>query len=277
MVALARDETLMTSLFQYRFASGRGLKGHSFGNLFLTALTHLTGDFASAIQASAQVLPVLGQIYPATSSDVILRATLANGRKVEGETKISRSRVRIDTISLKPANVKPLPAALKAIAEADLITMGPGSLFTSVIPNLLVEGIPEAIAASPAMKAYFVNLMSQPGETTDLKASEHVAAILRHSQRRTKRPILDVCVVNSAPIRGRALLSKYQEQTATPVENDIENLSAMGLTVISADLLRMSGKQMGGKIRHDVGAIGAVAFELAQRGRRLQSRLKKAN
>ena len=276
MVALARDETLMTSLFQYRFATGRGLKGHSFGNLFLTALTHLTGDFASAIQASAQVLPVLGQIYPATSSDVILQATLANGHKVEGETKISRSKVRIETISLKPANAKPLPAALNAIANADLITMGPGSLFTSVIPNLLVKGIPEAIAASPALKAYFVNLMSQPGETTDLRASEHVAALLRHSARRTKRPILDVCVVNSAPIRGR-VLNRYQQQTAIPVDNDIENLSRMGLTVIAADLLRMGRKHTDGKIRHDVGAIGAVAFELAQRGRRLQTKLKKAN
>ncbi len=130
MVALARDETLMTRLFQYRFSSGRGLKGHSFGNLFLTALTHLTGDFASAIEASAQVLPVVGQIYPATAEHVVLEATLETGVTVKGETRISRSRTPIARISLNPSRVKPLPATLKAIAAADLITLGPGSLYT---------------------------------------------------------------------------------------------------------------------------------------------------
>ena len=276
MVALARDETLMTRLFQYRFSTGRGLKGHSFGNLFLTALTHLTGDFSSAIQASAQVLPVLGQIYPATAANVVLEATLTDGRIVRGESKISRSRLPIERVSLKPARPKPLAATLKAIAAADLITMGPGSLYTSVIPNLLVAGIADAIVASPALKAYFVNLMSQPGETTGLRASDHVAAILRHGAKRGIKPLVDVCVVNSAAIRGR-VLDRYREQTAKPVENDAANLSALGLTVISADLLRMNRMATDGKIRHDPGALGAVAFELAQRGRRRQAALKKAN
>ncbi len=167
MVALSEDETLMSRLFQYRFSNGRGLKGHSFGNLFLTAMTHLTGDFNQAVRFSAEVLAVLGNIYPSTAANVAIEATLANGRKVAGESRISRSRSRIEKIQIRPRRPKPLPETLEAIANADLITLGPGSLFTSVIPNLLVDGIPQAIADSPALKAYFVNLMSQPGETTN--------------------------------------------------------------------------------------------------------------
>jgi len=152
MVALAEYEGLISRLFQYRFDTGRGLKGHSFGNLFLTAMTHLTGDFAHAVTLSAQVLSVLGRIYPATSANVVLEATLANGRTIRGETRISRSTSRIERIALRPRKPKPLTETLEAIAQADLITLGPGSLFTSVIPNLLVDGIPQAIANSPALR-----------------------------------------------------------------------------------------------------------------------------
>src|SRR5258708_1809402 len=180
MVALSEDETLLGRLFQYRFSSGRGLKGHSFGNLFLTAMSHLTGDFGQAVKLSSEVLAVLGRIYPSTAANVVLEATLADGRRVQGETRISRSKSRIDRIELRPRRPKPLPETLEAIAHADLITLGPGSLFTSVIPNLLVDGIPQAIASSPALKAYFVNLMSQPGETTNFRASDHVQAVVRH-------------------------------------------------------------------------------------------------
>jgi uncharacterized cofD-like protein len=180
MVALSEDETLLSRLFQYRFSSGRGLKGHSFGNLFLTAMTHLTGDFGQAVKLSAEVLAVVGRIYPSTASNVVLEATLANGSKLAGETRISHSKSRIEKIELRPRKPKPLSETLDAIAQADLITLGPGSLFTSVIPNLLVDGIPRAIASSPAIKAYFVNLMSQPGETNNFRASDHVAAVLRH-------------------------------------------------------------------------------------------------
>src|SRR5271155_1333641 len=162
MVALSEDETLLSRLFQYRFSNGRGLKGHSFGNLFLTAMTHLTGDFGHAVKLSAEVLAVLGHIYPSTAANVVLEATLEDGSKISGETRISRSKSRIQKIELRPRRPKPLSETLKAIAEADLITLGPGSLFTSVIPNLLVDGISDAIAQAPALKAYFVNLMSQP-------------------------------------------------------------------------------------------------------------------
>lgn len=268
MVALSRDETLLTRLFQYRFASGRGLKGHSFGNLFLTAMTSLTGDFSRAVKLSAEVLSVLGRIFPSTGTSVTLEATLVDGRQVLGETKISRSPVRIKKVALKPRKPKPLEETLEVIAAADLITLGPGSLYTSVIPNLLVDGIPKAIAASPALKAYFVNLMSQPGETMGYRASDHVSAILEHCDAR----VMDICVLNSSSIRGRAL-DHYQAQEAQPVENDIANLTALGVDVVAADLLRMSGTRMQNKIRHDPGAIAATAIELAQQGRRRKRKL----
>jgi len=269
MVALSEDEALLSKLFQYRFSSGRGLKGHSFGNLFLTAMTHLTGDFNQAVRFSGEVLAVLGNIYPSTEANVVIEATLANGRKVAGESRISRSRSRIETVAIHPRRPKPLPETLDAIASADLITLGPGSLFTSVIPNLLVAGIPEAIAASKATKAYFLNLMSQPGETTNFRASDHVQAILRHA----RHPILDVCVVNTHPIRGRAL-RYYEAQAARPVENDLGNLEKIGVKVVGADLLRMAGSQVSDKIRHDSSVIGAIALELARKGQKRKLKKK---
>jgi uncharacterized cofD-like protein len=169
MVALSEDEALLSRLFQYRFSTGRGLKGHSFGNLFLTALTHVTGDFALAVKESSDVLAIKGRIYPCTASNVRLEATLEDGETVAGETRISKSQSRIQRISLIPRECRPLKDTLEALADADLISFGPGSLFTSVIPNLLVQGIPEAIRNSSAIKAYFVNLMWQPGETVHLR------------------------------------------------------------------------------------------------------------
>ena len=269
MVALSEDETLLTKLFQYRFSGGRGLKGHSFGNLFLTAMTQLTGDFAKAVSHSCEVLATLGRIYPCTAANVALEATLANGAKVTGETRISRSRHRIERIELRPHRPKPLAETLQAIAEADLITLGPGSLFTSVIPNLLVQGIPKAIDESRALKVYFVNLMSQPGETTNFRASDHVAAILRHA---AKRNVIDVCVVNSRSIRGKAL-ARYRAHEARPVENDVDELERMGIKVVRADLLRKSGLRPQEKIRHDQGALGAVVVDLADHAR--YARMKK--
>lgn len=271
MVALSEDETLLSRLFQYRFDSGRGLKGHSFGNLFLTAMTHLTGDFGQAVKLSAEVLAVLGRIYPSTAANVVLEATLANGVKLAGETRISRSKSRIEKIELRPRKPKPLPETLEAIAQADLITLGPGSLFTSVVPNLLVDGIPRAIASSQAIKAYFVNLMSQPGETNNFRASDHVAALLRHAGRAYSRSLIDVCVINTRAIGGK-VVDRYGANDARPVENDIENLKRMGVRVIGADLVRMSGARMQERIRHDQSVLGAVVLELAQKGRR--ARLK---
>jgi len=284
MVALSSDETLLARLFEYRFPGGRGLKGHSFGNLFLTAMTHLTGDFSQAVKLSSEVLAVHGRIFPSTAANVRLRAHLADGRTVDGETRISRSTSRIDRIELAPRRARPLRETLEAIAQADLITLGPGSLVTSVIPNLLVDGIPQAIAASPALKAYFVNLMSQPGETTGLHASDHLAALLAHCgrgarQRRTgpRAPgLIDVCVINTRPIAGKALES-YQANAARPVENDIQTLETMGVKILGEDLLRMAARRPtdgpAHRIRHDPGALGAVVVELALQARRNKSAL----
>lgn len=270
MAALSEDEALLVRLFQYRFKNGSGLKGHSFGNLFLTVMTNLTGDFAQAVKLSSEVLAVAGRIYPSTASNVGLEATLADGTKVSGESRISRSTIPIRKIELRPRRAKPLPETLEAIAQADLITLGPGSLFTSIIPNLLVSGIPEAIAASPAYKAYFMNLMTQPGETTQFRASDHLAALLKHGGRSRGR-LVDACVVNTRAFSG-SVLKRYQEQAAQPVQNDFAALERMGVRVVEADLLRMSGRAPSGKIRHDSSSAAAIAIELAQRGRQMRRR-----
>ena len=257
MVALSEDEALLSKLFQYRFADGRGLKGHSFGNLFLTALTNLTGDFARAVKLSSEVLASLGRIYPSTDANVMLEAELENGRVIAGETKISKSRARIKRIRMRPRVCKPLPETLEAIEQADLITMGPGSLFTSVIPNVLVRGIPEAIHRSNALCAYFVNLMWQPGETIGFLASDHVAAINRHAGFN----LFDVVVVNTRAISARQR-RKYAAEEVQSVVNDVDRLASLGLHVVTADLL---GE--GEIVRHDPRATAEVAMELARRGR----------
>ncbi len=258
MVALSEDEALLSQLFRYRFESGRGLKGHSFGNLFLTALTGITGDFSDAVKMSCEVLNIAGRIFPSTAANVSLEAVLEGGRIVCGETKISRSRKPIRRVSLLPRRVRPLKETLEAIAAADLITLGPGSLFTSVVPNLLVDGIAKAIRKSPAMKVYFVNLMSQPGETIDFRASDHVQAIHDHAG----GPLLDSVVVSTTRITP-AMRRRYAEQMAFPVENDTANLRAMGLEIIEADLLEKAVK-----VRHKRKALGLLTYRLALLGHR---------
>jgi uncharacterized cofD-like protein len=258
MVALSEDEALLSRLFQYRFSSGRGLKGHSFGNLFLTALTHLTGDFAQAVKLSSEVLAISGKIYPSTEENVTLQATLQDGTTVSGESNISASRAGIREIALLPARCRPVEDTLEAIAGADLITLGPGSLFTSVIPNVLVQGIPKAIQRSTAVKAYFSNIMWQPGETIGFRASDHVKAIHRHARSK----FIDYVVVNNAPI-GEAVRKAYAREQAQPVENDVARLQRMGLSVIQADLL--AGSPV---VRHHPDRSAAVALELAAEGRR---------
>jgi uncharacterized cofD-like protein len=257
MVALSEDEALLSRLFQYRFQSGRGLKGHSFGNLFLTALTRVTGDFHEAVKVSSEVLRIVGSIYPATAQNIVLEAVLENGRRVTGETRITKSRGRISRIQLQPARCLPLPATLDAIAQADLITLGPGSLYTSVIPNLLVEGIPDAIRRSPAIKAYFVNLMWQPCETMNFSASDHVRAIDEHAG----PGLLDYAVVNTGLVRP-SLRKKYARQQVKPVEVDFEALSSMGLEVVTGNLLLESAT-----VRHNPEAVGSIALQLARQGR----------
>ena len=257
MVALSEDETLLSRLFQYRFNSGRGLKGHSFGNLFLAAMNQITGDFGHAVKLSSEILAIRGRIFPSTSTNVTLQAVLSDGSVVRGETNISKSRRAIELIELSPAGCQPLPETLEAIGNADMITLGPGSLYTSVVPNLLVHGIAEAIEASPALKVYFVNLMWQPGETIELSASQHVEALHKHA----RRPITDCVVLNTAPI-SPSLKRKYAKEHVMPVENDFENLSRMKVKVVTADLLGKAAL-----VRHNPEALAAIAIDLACRSR----------
>lgn len=260
LVALSEDEAVLSRLFQYRFAEGEGLKGHSFGNLFLTALTHITGDFARAVKLSSEILATRGRIFPSTAHNVTLEAVLEDGSLVQGETSISQSHPRVRMLRLRPERCDPLPETLDAIRNADAITLGPGSLFTSVIPNLLVDGIPEAIRASAAVKAYFVNLMWQPGETIDFGASDHVEAILRHAG----LGIVDVAVVNTRAI-GETLRGKYEREHARPVANDTERLREMNIEVVGADLLLE-----GDTVRHDPAAAAEIIVRLARAARHRQ-------
>jgi uncharacterized cofD-like protein len=257
MVALSEDEALLSRLFQYRFQTGRGLKGHSFGNLFVTALTEVIGNFSEAVKASSEVLKIAGRIYPSTERHVTLEAMLEDGTIVRGETRISHSRRRIEEIRLHPENCRPHPDTLAAIAEADLITLGPGSLFTSVIPNLLVEGISDAIRKARAVKAYFVNLMWQPGETSHFTASDHIKAIEKHAGGK----LLNYAIVNTEPIPV-SLRKRYASQLALPVENDIERIEEMGIKVVGGNFLQHLQK-----VRHNPEEIAAVAMRLARTSR----------
>jgi uncharacterized cofD-like protein len=266
MAALSEDEPLLCQLFQYRFASGRGLKGHSFGNLFLAAMNQITGDFAQAVKLSSEILAIRGHIFPATSAKVTLEAVLADGAIVRGESRISKSRRPIELIRLRPDNCEPLPETLHAIRKADLITFGPGSLYTSVIPNILVNGISEAIDRSPALKVYFVNLMWQPGETINFSASRHVEAIHTHAG----RSLTDCVVLNTARI-SPALKRKYARANVKPVENDFEKLAELGVKVVTADLLG-DATQVPRKVRHNPAALAEVVIDLASRSRAQQVR-----
>lgn len=232
LVALADTEPLLERLLQFRFPAGVGLAGHSFGNLFLAAMTHIMGDFESAIRETSRVLAVRGRVLPAVQEDVILRAVLEDGRVVEGESNIPLAGGKVHHIELFPAELHPLPEALSAIREADAIVIGPGSLYTSVLPNLLVPELTEAIAASPAKKIYVCNVMTQPGETDAFSAAEHVEVIYRHIGRK----LFDYIIVNASTLPPEAL-EQYQEQKSYPVLVDMERLNRLGLRVIARDFV----------------------------------------
>src|SRR6202451_4368922 len=216
MVALSQDEALLGRLFQYRFHAGRGLVGHNFGNLFLAALTHVTGDFAEAVRLSSKILAIRGQIFPSTVSNVSLIATLEDGRRVHGETRITASRKPIKKLALFPRSARPLPKALEAIHEADLILLGPGSLYTSILPNLLIPEIANAIANSKAPRVYVANLMTQPGETSGYALADHLKAIREHCPRR----LIDWVVANRQAV-SREVPKRYPAEGADPATLDL--------------------------------------------------------
>jgi uncharacterized cofD-like protein len=251
MVALSQDEALLGRLFQYRFHAGRGLVGHNFGNLFLAALTHVTGDFAEAVRVSSKILAIRGRIFPSTVSNVSLLATLEGGRKVHGETRITASRKPIKKLALFPRSARPLPKALEAIQEADLILLGPGSLYTSILPNLLIPDIANAIAKSKAPRVYIANIMTQPGETSGYALADHLRAIQRHTSRR----VVDWVVANRHPISSE-VARRYRKSGAEQVAIDLASLQSLGYRVILDNLLEEHGV-----IRHAPDRLARLLFE----------------
>ncbi len=257
MVALSEDEHLISRLFRHRFTAGEGLEGHSFGNLFVAALVELTGDFAQAIKLSSQVLATRGHIYPVTDANVSLVARMDDGSLVRGETNITASRQRIVELMLEPADAAPLPETIEAIQRADLITIGPGSLYTSLITNLLVRGVSEALACSRATRVYICNLMTQSNESLNLTASQHIERIYEH----TRLPVFDYALVNTAPV-SRTLLDRYAGEGASQITPDIEAIEALGVRCITGDFTAE-----GDVVRHAADRVAETALRLGVTGR----------
>ncbi len=253
MIALSEDEGLMSRLFRFRFSSEGGLHDHSFGNLFLSAMAGVTGDFAEAVHLTSEVLAIKGAIYPSTNSVVSLRAELEDGTWVEGETRISADSRRIKRVQLEPIDAHPLPAAIEAIVEADVLTIGPGSLYTSLIPNLLVNEVISAIRASRATKIYIQNIMTQPGETVGYSAADHVQVMAAHCG----GVIFPKVLLNNATPSADTL-KRYEAENARLVEADHDRLRALGLTVVERDLLADDGV-----IRHDPDRLAKAVWEMA--------------
>ena len=244
LTALASEEKLLTELFQYRFRAGDGLIGHSFGNLFLTAMSEITGDLVRAIVASSRVLAVRGQVLPATLSDVRLWAELSDGRRIEGESNITEAKGSIVKIGCNPANPPALPKALKAIQEADYIIIGPGSLYTSVIPNLLVPEIAHAIAQRQVPRIYVCNVMTQPGETQGYTVADHIKAIDQACGQRLFNAVLVQRKVPSA----KALI-RYAQENSHPVHLDREAVGQLGRRIVLSNV--MDEDENTGLVRHN--------------------------
>ena len=258
LVALADSEPLVQRLFQYRFAEDSVLKGHNFGNLFITAMTKITGDFERAVKASSQVLAVRGRVVPSTGAKVRLVAEHHDGSITMGESNISRAVNPVRRVYLEPSVVPPSLDALEAIREADAIILGPGSLYTSIIPNLLVEQIADAIVQSRALKIYICNVMTQQRETANFTASDHVKALIAHAS----PGILQLCVVNTRHVPGE-LLERYKAEEAFPVEADVERINALGYRVVTEDIISTDDF-----VRHDPEKLGKVIIQLVLSPRR---------
>ncbi|MCI7612813.1 MAG: YvcK family protein [Selenomonadaceae bacterium] len=232
LVALADTEPLMEKLFQHRFEGDSQLSGHSFGNLFIAAMAQVTGDVETALKESSKVLAVKGRVLPASKEFVRLDAIMEDGSIVCGESKIPEAHKKIHRVKLFPEHVEAVQSSLDALRDAEAIVLGPGSLYTSIMPNLLVEGIGDALCRSKAVKIYICNVMTQPGETDGYTASMHVKAIMDHAGRNA----VDYVIVNSTPV-PEALKKKYAEAGAYPVIVDEDVLKALGVGVIKADLI----------------------------------------
>jgi uncharacterized cofD-like protein len=249
LVALADDEALVTDLFRYRFTEGDGLTGHSFGNLFLAALTGITGNFDDAIKVSSRVLNIKGRVLPATLAVAQLCAKLSNGTLVEGESAISRSSAPIDHVFLDPPQAEPLAEVIEAIRDADAIVLGPGSLYTSILPNLLVQRVAHEIEAANAVKIYVCNVMTQPGETVDYTAAKHVEALIANAKAR----VCDIVIVNDE--LPRKLLDVYAEERQLPVVVDKARLDRMRVQTVRAAVISETET-----VRHDPEKLAAVVI-----------------
>ncbi len=254
LVALADDEALVTELFRYRFNEGEGLSGHSFGNIFLAAMTGITGNFDRAIQESSRVLNIVGRVLPATLGRVRLCAELEDGTVVEGESQIPLAAKRVARVFLEPASVAPLEQVVAALHDADAIVLGPGSLFTSILPNLLVDGIAKTIANAPGVKIYVCNVMTQRGETTGMSAADHVRTLLANAGER----VCDYVVVNDEP--PKRLLAAYAEEGQGPVIPDTDRIAELGLTPVPAGVISETEN-----VRHDPHRLASVVLAVINR------------
>jgi len=258
LVALADKESLMEELLQYRFRGGE-LKGHNLGNLLLAALNDVAGGFHEAVEGLSKVLAIRGRVLPVTLQNVVLGAELSDGTLVYGESCIPLCRRRIKRVFLKPADCFPLPEALEAIREADAVVLGPGSLYTSILPNLLVRGMPEALDRSRAVKIYVCNVMTQPGETDGYTAGQHLQAILSHAG-----PVVDYMVVNEEEIPAR-LRSRYRREGAAPVVVDRAEIEKMGVQLVGGNLVQESNV-----VRHHPDKLARLILELLLAERRTE-------
>lgn len=256
LVALADAPALMGELFQFRFSKDSQLQGHNFGNLFLTAMVQLTGgDFERAVKETSKVLAIRGKVVPSTVSNVHLVAEYEDGRRTRGEDKIPDSKSRIKHLFLTEADATPTQDALDAIKEADIIILGPGSLYTSVIPNLIIKGMSEAIAKSQAFKIYICNVMTQHGETDGFSASDHLKALIDHSN----KDVVDVCMVNNAEVPHVEALDRYKGEQSYPVQCDVDKIKEMGYKVSATDFLGVTDY-----VRHDSAKLNKALISLIE-------------
>ncbi|WP_411868571.1 gluconeogenesis factor YvcK family protein [Vulcanococcus limneticus] len=269
LAALATEEPLLTRLFQYRFQAGTGLEGHSFGNLFLSALTAITGSLESAITASSRVLAVQGQVVPATNADVRLWAELEDGTRIEGESAIGHAPSPIVRLGCTPERPPALPRALEAIAHADLIVLGPGSLYTSLLPNLLVPELVEAIGRSKAPRLYICNLMTQPGETDGLDVTGHLRALEAQLASLGVQERLFTAVLAQEDLGTSPLIEHYRQRGAEPVACDSRQLRSQGYEVMLAPL---QGARPSATLRHDPKSVALAVMRFYKRHRRQQGR-----
>jgi uncharacterized cofD-like protein len=265
LAALATEEPLLTRLFQYRFRAGTGLEGHSFGNLFLSALTAITGSLEGAITASSRVLAVQGTVVPATNADVKLWAELADGRRIEGESQIGHATSPIVRVGCIPERPPALPKALEAIANADLIVLGPGSLYTSLLPNLLVPELVQAISRSKAPRLYICNLMTQPGETDGLDVEGHLRAIESQLASLGIQQRLFSSVLAQEDLSESSLVEYYRQRGADPVTCDTRRLRSQGYDVTIAPL---QGARPTSTLRHDPRSVGLAVMRFYKKHRR---------